>query len=112
MKFGVREVMVVAALTFGIVAAGCSSSFRPNLAMDPHLRAMNAGGSDTRVCFSKYEFEFYYPDGVPVREEVVPQKVIVEPVEEPPVAGGSAPADAQTCPVTRSWSPVLPAFFK
>ena len=112
MKFGVREVMVVAALTFGIIAAGCGAPFRTNPAMEPHLRAMNAGGFDSRVCFSKYEFEFYYPDGLSECQPVMPDRVVLEAIDEPAITGGSGPADAQTCPVTRSWSPVLPAFFK
>jgi len=122
MKFGVREVMVVAALAFGIVAAGCTTSFRTNLAMEPHLRAMNASASDYRICFSEYEFEFYYPEVEPTLREYSPE--VVEVAESASdgvdmadavsaaIAGGAAAGMPEYGGADRSWSSSLPTFLK
>ena len=40
MKFGAKEVMVIVALIFGIVIAGCSLSPGTNHTMDRHLGAI------------------------------------------------------------------------
>ena len=112
MRFGAKEVMVIAALAFGITAAGCSTSFRTNLAMDPHLRAMNAWGSDYQICLSKYEIEFYYPDNVQTSSRSAPVMRNVVPVPSMPVKGGSAEAGVETGSLSKSWAPTLPAFFK
>jgi len=109
MKFGAKEVMVIAALAFGIVAAGCSSSFKTNFAMDPQLRTMNTGGFESRIYFSKFECDFYYPNGRPSPREIIPEREIVDLSVKGLVVGGPCEGDE---PPRKSWSPILPAFFK
>lgn len=109
MKFGAKEVMVIAALAFGIVAAGCSSSFKANLAMDPQLRTMNTGGFESRIYFSRFECDFYYPSGKPSPQDILPEKELGNLPVKGLVVGGPCEGDEHA---KRPWSPTLPAFFK
>ncbi len=113
MNFGVKEVMVVAALAFGILAAGCSAPGTASLAMDPQVRVMNITAcSDYRFCFSKYELDFYYPDGLPEKVEVAPNTEVYVPVIEPPAPGGPIAAGHDPLKGTPGWSLSLPLCFK
>jgi hypothetical protein len=80
--------------------------------MDPHLRAMNAWGSNYKICLSKYEMEFYYPDSIKTHPSNTPVVHSVIPVLNMPVKGGPAEAGAETGSLSKSWAPALPAFFK
>ena len=80
--------------------------------MDPHLRTMNTGGFDYRICLSKYEVDFYYPGGVPVCVNAIPAMESSELAEESLVTGGPSEADELSCGIRQSWTPSLPAFFK
>jgi hypothetical protein len=111
MKFGAKEVMVIAALTFGIMAAGCSAA-GTTPALEPPLRPMNAGVHECKICFSQYELEFYYPNGFPVREHAEPEKEQVEPWISAPVTGGPGAAGYEYCSEAMSWTLSLPRCFK
>jgi hypothetical protein len=112
MTFGAKEVMVIAALAFGIVVTGCSSTPDASLAMSPPLRVYNAGEElDCKFCFSRFEAEFYYPDRI--------SRHIVEPAraDEAEKAGSAVTAERTAAEPERdsfvsTWTPTLPSFLK
>ncbi len=113
MNFGVKEVMVIAALAFGIVVTGCSATPDASLAMSPPLRVYNAGAEEEcKFCFSRYEMEFYHPEGLrklaAAPAQVVEEKIIEVPDEtiEKTETAGSRES------FVSSWTPSLPSFMK
>jgi hypothetical protein len=113
MRFGVREVMVIAALTFGVLAVGCRAVPEADPAPEPQAAAAEPTKAQPyRVCFSKYEYEFYGIDPgaarqasnwkAPATKAAAPEKVCARHEDTAVRPGRTA----------KSWSPVLPSFFK
>ena len=113
MTFGVKEVMVIAALAFGIVVTGCSSTPDASLAIAPPLRVYNTGEDyDCKFCFSRYELEFYYPQGIPkytaARLQAGRDKEDEKPVESEKRHARVDNYSNFVC----TWVPTLPSFLK
>jgi hypothetical protein len=117
MRFGVREVMVIAALTFGVLAAGCAAApatVTPACpSASPQATVADAARTgEFRVCFSKYEYEFYGIDPDPASRLAASKPHVAKAARAEQVCARPAAAPALACQAARSWSPVLPSFFK
>jgi hypothetical protein len=112
MTFGVKEVMVIAALAFGIVVTGCSGTPDTSLAVNPQLRIYNAGReTDCKFCFSRYELEFYYPKKLPHSAPTIAQAE--EQEVNVPVELEEKYAETDNCSsFVSTWMPSLPSFLK
>jgi hypothetical protein len=106
MKFGAKEVMVIAALTFGIIATGCGST-DVNLASRIQPWSTGAGADDHTICYSRHEIEPCCQDGGAVVECAAPERELMAPV-----TGGPGAAGEETRSQGGSWSVSLPRFFK
>jgi hypothetical protein len=113
MTFGVKEVMVVAALAFGVVVTGCSGTPDASLAMSPPLRVYNTGEEfDCNFCFSKYEFDFYHPEGLPKRVPAPAKTVEKEPADVPVEVAQEQAEPENSNSFVSSWKPSIPSFLK
>lgn len=112
MTFGAKEVMVIAALAFGIVVTGCSGTPDASLAMSPPLRVYNAGEElDCKFCFSRFEAEFYYPDRIS-RRVIEPAPAGDPDKAEDEVVPAKAAAQPERGSLVSTWTPSLPSFLK
>lgn len=111
MKFGAKEVMVIAALTFGVMAAGCSATCMTPV-IEPPLGHINTELHECKICFSDYELELYDSSGLEALEEEKPSGEFSVAVVDAPVTGGAGTAGSDYYSEAMSWTLSLPGFFK
>ena len=113
MTFGAKEVMVIAALAFGIVVTGCSSTPDASISADLPLRVYGTVEEmDCKFCFSRYELEFYYPKGLPKRASITTQAVKEEVHDSPAEQEEMLVRIDNYSNFVSTWVPSLPSFLK